>query len=130
MTTQRDLEEEMAGVRREIKELEAALQEIGDQLLDVASGLINLPASTVGHGVTYNPAIAGPTPKVIQMDKLRNVFDKHASGNIAQILQVYQELLRRRHELEDRMLPCGSCQLQFRSLRHPSPPPVRDEDSN
>lgn len=128
MTNERHLEEEMAGIRRDIEEHEAVLREIGDELLDVASGLINSPASTVGRGATYNPAITGPTPKTIEMDKLRGLFDEQASGNIAQILDAYQELLRKCHELEDRMLACGSCQLQFLSQRHPSRPPGSDED--
>jgi hypothetical protein len=72
---------------------EQALMRLGRRLQALGQLLEQGPTRLVGKGFAFDPAVTGPRPVQIEMDELREAFDRAAARNVGRLLAEYQGLV-------------------------------------
>jgi hypothetical protein len=72
------------------REYEQALMRVGRRLQALGQLLEQGPTRLIGKGFDFDPQVTGPRPVQIDMDELRNTFDRLAPQNVGRLLAEYQ----------------------------------------
>ena len=89
-----DPHESAAPLRSEARRhYEQRLMRIGRRLQALGQLLEQDPTRLVGKGFEFDASVVGAHPVQIEMDELREVFDRSAEVNVGRLLAEYQALL-------------------------------------
>ena len=75
------------------KQYERELMLTGRRLQSIGRLMEEDPQHLVGEGFDFDPAVTGPRPVKVDMDKVRAMFDPAEPQNVGRLLAEYQQLL-------------------------------------
>lgn len=79
----------------ERREYEQALMHMGRRLQALGQLLEQGPTRIVGKGFESDTSVTGAKPVQIEMDEMRDIFDRACAGNVGRMLAEYHALLAR-----------------------------------
>jgi len=82
----------------ERRRYEQQLMRIGRRLEAIGQLLVQDPSRMAGKGFDFNESVTGSRPVQIEMDELRNLFDRGTDGNVGSLLSEYHSVLARQKE--------------------------------
>jgi hypothetical protein len=77
----------------ERRRYEQQLMRIGRRLEAIGQLLVQDPSRMAGKGFDLNESVTGSRPVQIEMDELRDLFDRTATGNVGELLERYHRVL-------------------------------------
>lgn len=75
---------------------EQMLMRVGRKLQSTGQLLEQAPARIVGKGFASDPTVTGDRPVQIDLDELREWFDRASLRNVGKLLQEYHDILAQR----------------------------------